>query len=295
MFARQITWFSVVLTLFCLVFNAQTLCAAYAVEVSTIIGRSVQGRNITAYKFGTGQHKVIFIGGLHTGAGGEDCTRDMAEQVLAHFRAKPNEIPAEVSLIIIPAVNPDGIELRSHDNARGVDLNRNWPTANWASDTNSSGGVFKAGCGGTAPLSEPETLSLWNFIIKEQPKMVAVWHAKASLVEANEAGIAPKLGELYATTAGYNYLEEWVSYSITGQLMDATEEKLGIPEFDIELLDYACADEEVERNIAAVNAVMREFVTQQSTSSAASKPANRSSLEIIALIVFAIIIVTGWM
>lgn len=272
---KHLLWFTVTLFFIGLVFNNTQILYS---EVTTVIGQSYLGRDIIAHKFGTGTHKALFVGGLHCGNGYEVCTSSMAARVRAYFQSGNNEstqIPNDTTLIIITTANPDGYNSGSHDNSQvpSVDLNRNWPTSNWQSDTWASGGGWRVGCGGTAPLSAPETLVLWNYIVQEQPDMVAVWHATAKLVEANEAGVASTLGRLYVSTynyslygagyatysSSYSYIEEWtsISYSITGQLMDSMEEQLGIPEIDIELRDYNCNTQEVNGNVEAVKAVLQ--------------------------------------
>ena len=83
-------------------------------------------------------------------------------------------------MYFVPIVNPDGYEYnyktnpsgggmwrknrRNNGSSYGVDLNRNWPTG-WSApyggnSTNPSSTTYR----GTAPLSEPETLALENFI-----------------------------------------------------------------------------------------------------------------------------------
>src|ERR1035437_10143538 len=36
-------------------------------KTQTVIGKSVQGRNIIAYHYGTGATEIIFVGGIHGG------------------------------------------------------------------------------------------------------------------------------------------------------------------------------------------------------------------------------------
>ena len=94
-------------------------------ERRIVYGRSVQGRDLEAYRFGDGATTFIFIGGLHTGD--EDNTRRLALTLLDLFRTAPELLPTNVSLYLIPSANPDGVAAGTYTNANKVDLNRNWP------------------------------------------------------------------------------------------------------------------------------------------------------------------------
>jgi hypothetical protein len=92
-----------------------------------------------------------------------------------------------------------------------------------------------------------------------RPEVTIVWHAEAPLVEANEVPSAEAYGKRFAEAAGYPYVEEWTAYRITGQLIDALEQRLGLPAFDVEL-SMCCTvpPEEFERNLRGVLAVLDE-------------------------------------
>ena len=57
-----------------------------------------------------------------------------------------------MALWLIDDLNPDGAAAGTRQNARGVDLNRNFPTA-WRA----MGSPFDTYHSGSAPLSEPES------------------------------------------------------------------------------------------------------------------------------------------
>lgn len=195
-------------------------------ETRQIIGTSVQGRALEAFSIGSGTRVVVLIGGLH--AGSEAPTVDLANELRAYYRDEAAaSLPPEVKLVVIPAANPDGLVAGTRTNARDVDLNRNWPADDWQTD------AFPAS-GGTAPLSEPETQALYDYLLDLRPEVVVTYHGYAALVEANEQPPAATWAELYAAAAGYEYIEEWSYYPVTGQLIDAMEEE-GIPAFDVEL------------------------------------------------------------
>ena len=93
---------------------------------SLTIGQSVEGRSIKAHHFGEGRYKVVLVGDIH--GGWEANTHELALELLAHFKANPHDVPDDVSLWIIPTLNPDGLAANTRVNARGVDLNRNADT-----------------------------------------------------------------------------------------------------------------------------------------------------------------------
>ena len=128
-----------------------------AASCTLAVGRSVEQRDITLHVYGSGSRAVLLIGGLHTGS--EDNTRLMAERIAAWFAANPRAIPPSITLFIVPSANPDGTASGAHTNARGVDLNRNWPTSGW---TRAHGGSRY--WGGPRPASEPETKAMIAFL-----------------------------------------------------------------------------------------------------------------------------------
>jgi protein MpaA len=74
--------------------------------------------------------------------------------------------------IIVPLVNPDGFALRKRRNARGVDLNRNFPTRNWQ-----PGSPRSRMYGGPSPASEPETRAVMRIIARYRPDRIVTIHS----------------------------------------------------------------------------------------------------------------------
>ncbi|RPI50620.1 MAG: hypothetical protein EHM56_10580, partial [Chloroflexi bacterium] len=92
-------------------------------DTGVVIGDSVQERPLTAYRFGQGPLKVVLVGDIHGGY--EANTYELARLLVAHFQAHAGDVPAAVSLWILPTMNPDGLAAGERRNANGVDLNRN--------------------------------------------------------------------------------------------------------------------------------------------------------------------------
>lgn len=90
---------------------------------------------------------------------------------------------------VVLAVNPDGCQLGLRANANGIDLNRNFPAANWkAGET-----VYRWNSRaqerdvvlltGDHPGSEPETQALCQLIHRLQPAWVVSFHDPLACIE----------------------------------------------------------------------------------------------------------------
>ena len=90
---------------------------------------------------------------------------------------------------VVLAVNPDGCQLGLRANANGVDLNRNFPAANWkAGETvyrwNSAAEARDVVLTtGNKPGSEPETQALCQLIHHIQPAWVVSFHDPLACIE----------------------------------------------------------------------------------------------------------------
>ncbi|QNN51723.1 succinylglutamate desuccinylase/aspartoacylase family protein [Nocardioides mesophilus] len=140
--------------------------ARSGVSVGTVIerrmlGRSVQGRQIWAYRVGDPEAAVTAVA-MATMHGNEPAPRKILRSIRAGDPVK------SLDLWVVPTVNPDGLARGTRKNARGVDLNRNFPFR-WADlDGNYESGP-KAG-------SEPETRALMRFFADVRPKFVVSFH-----------------------------------------------------------------------------------------------------------------------
>ncbi|MBD9658885.1 murein tripeptide amidase MpaA [Pantoea sp. PNT03] len=90
---------------------------------------------------------------------------------------------------VVLAVNPDGCQLGLRANANGVDLNRNFPAANWQhgntvyrwnSEADERDVVLSTG---SAPSSEPETRALCQLIHQIKPRWVVSWHEPLACID----------------------------------------------------------------------------------------------------------------
>lgn len=168
-------------------------------------GRSVQGRPLMGVDAGGDGPLVTVTGGLH---GIEFIGVQVALGVL---RLGP--LPG-VRLVVFPVINPDGYARTAADggagrvrdlrkNANGVDLNRNFPMP-WDARPSRlplSGGSDPDGptYRGSAPLSEPESRSLAEWMADNRP------HASANLHSFMGALIAARVWQ-WEDWRGYTQL-----------------------------------------------------------------------------------------
>ncbi|MFM8810717.1 MAG: DUF2817 domain-containing protein, partial [Actinomycetota bacterium] len=116
-----------------------------------VIGTSIEGRPLEAYRMGAkGGAVVVVIGVIH---GDEDAGLLITDELL-RMRA-----PSGVELWVVPTINPDGTAADQRGNANLVDLNRNFPYA-WAPMGKPGYWQFS----GSKRASEPETKA----IVREQ-------------------------------------------------------------------------------------------------------------------------------
>jgi N-acetylmuramoyl-L-alanine amidase len=154
-----------------------------------VIGHSAQGRPITVTHRGDAAApvSVLVVGSIH---GNETA----GHAVIARLRRVA--VPAGVQLWLVRTVNPDGVARGTRQNARGVDLNRNfpfrWKAAGRPWDTNYSG---------RTPASEPETTAVRRLVTRVQPDITLYYHQHLRLVNLSQ-GADPALVRDYAGRVG---------------------------------------------------------------------------------------------
>jgi murein DD-endopeptidase MepM/ murein hydrolase activator NlpD len=228
-------------------------------DAGQVIGYSVQDRPIVAHRVGEGALKVVLIGDIHGQY--EENTFFLAQQLLEYFQAHPDEVPADVSLWIVPTMNPDGLATGHRWNANDVDLNRNADTDldgcagnDWSPDTMGLDGSHP-GAGGAYPFSEPEARAIRDFL---DDAWVAVFYhsaAGAIFVDTCQRHLpTAHLAQVLSGATGYPVPEEgWTSYRITGEFGDYLAGE-GVAAVTVELTDHE--DPEFERNLAGVQALL---------------------------------------
>jgi protein MpaA len=137
------------------------VAAAAVAPTPVVIGRSAQGRPITARRIGdpSSPRKAIVVGAIH---GDEGAGRAVIRQLAAGATAAASDI------WLISTVNPDGSLRASRTNARGVDLNRNF-SRGWRASA-----AGRLDYSGPRPFSEPETLAVRRLVLRLRPR-VTIW------------------------------------------------------------------------------------------------------------------------
>jgi protein MpaA len=137
-----------------------------------VVGRSVRGRPIRLLERGNPESDrvVLVVGCIH----GNECAGLRVTRRLA--RAAP---PRRFHLWILPLLNPDGYAARTRQNARGVDLNRNFP-ARWRAN----GMRWDPEYPGPRPLSEPETRIVRRLVLRLRPDVSIWFHQPQRVVRA---------------------------------------------------------------------------------------------------------------
>jgi hypothetical protein len=102
--------------------------------------RSTDRRPIETLIVGSGTARVAILASLH---GDETQSVSLVEELARSLRAHP-EYARNATVLFVKSPNPDGYFSRSPYNLHGVDLNRNFPTANWKELTNSRAGARSA-------------------------------------------------------------------------------------------------------------------------------------------------------
>lgn len=150
------------------------------------IGQSFEGRSIQAATYGAGGPRVYLVGGIH----GDERTGLEALPAL-RLRLEDASWTAGCLVRLVQDANPDGSAKRTRANARGVDLNRNFPAAN-----------FRERRGhGPRPLSEPEAACLLADLRAFDPDLVVVFHAARKGPFVNYDGPARRAAERFVAAA----------------------------------------------------------------------------------------------
>jgi len=139
-----------------------------------ILGESRQGRSIEGVVIGDGERVVLFLATIH---GDEAAGTPLLRELAAHLLEHPAKVAGR-TVVIVPVANPDGAGNGTRGNAAGVDLNRNYPTANFRPTRRN----------GPRPLSEPESCALHSLIEEFDPAVVVSIHQPLSCVDFDGPG-----------------------------------------------------------------------------------------------------------
>ena len=154
-----------------------------AVAVGLLAGHSVQDRALTLRRVGDAHatRNVLVVGSIH---GNETAGRSV---IRALRRARP---AAGNAIWLLESANPDGVLAATRHNARGVDLNRNFPRR-WRKGAK---GTYYPG---PKAASEPETRAVMRAVRRIRPDVTIWFHQHMNLVNLGQ-GADPKVVRAYA-------------------------------------------------------------------------------------------------
>ena len=157
-------------------------------QLKPVPAKSVQGRQIMLREFKPEQKaaaRVLVIGGIH----GDELTSASIVFRWLELLQQPGGDADQYHWRVIPVLNPDGLLAKPPQrvNARGVDLNRNFPTYIWLKEaprywetkTNRDPRRYP----GKAPSSEPESRWLHDEITRFRPDVIVSIHAPYGILD----------------------------------------------------------------------------------------------------------------
>jgi murein peptide amidase A len=159
---------------------------------SVTLGRSTRGRALTALELGgSNSHRgeMLVVGCIH----GNECAGVRVTRLLASLRRQ-----TRADVWLVHDLNPDGSARGTRQNARGVDLNRNFP-AGWRA----TGQPWDQYFSGTRALSEPETRAIAGLIRRIRPETTIWFHQPEGVVRA--WGPSKAAGRRYARLSGESF------------------------------------------------------------------------------------------
>lgn len=173
-----------------------------------LFGRSVLGAPLEVWGPDRPASDLLVLAGTH-GEEGEGVA-----VLSAALRSLPD---GALACPVVLALNPDGLARGTRGNARGVDLNRNFPSPTWRPEPVCTRWTLDAErdvelSPGEAPGSEPETAALLELIARVRPSLVLSLHAPLACVDdpagtplgawLAEQGDLPRVGDVGYPTPG---------------------------------------------------------------------------------------------
>ncbi len=165
----------------------------------SVRGRPLLQRDVAAPN---ARLRVLVLGGIH----GDELS---STALVLNWVGAAMETPSNIHWRFVPLMNPDGMlqDKPTRTNARGVDLNRNFPTPNWdkeapaywAKRTRSDPRRYP----GLKALSEPESRWLHDEMERWKPDLIVSVHAPYGVLDFDGPTVPPqRLGRLYLDQVG---------------------------------------------------------------------------------------------
>lgn len=175
----------------------------------------------------SGKNPILLMGGVH---GDEPEGVQLAQDTLAWLKQASTKGLKLAPWVVVPCLNIDGYQRKTRVNARGVDLNRNYPSKDW-SPAFEKERYFP----GPAPASEPEIQGVVELIQELRPRLLIHCHSWDPCI-VGTGHLAKTDAERLATNSGYKAVEE-IGYPTPGSLSRYGWHDNGIPVICIEEQD----------------------------------------------------------
>jgi carboxypeptidase T len=159
------------------------------------VGTSVEGRPIRSYELGAPDGEPVLLTGLMHGV---EVVGSLALlDLVRHLVAEPGrDVLRHARVVVVPVVNPDAFHANcarlargerafQRCNARGVDINRNFPRLRRDMPVNPLGGSRwrrSPHYVGRCPMSEPETRALRDVAAGLRPRVAVGFHSFGELL-----------------------------------------------------------------------------------------------------------------
>lgn len=179
-------------------------------------GTSLEGRPIEYSVHGEGELTVLLLATIH---GDEPAGTPLLGRLAEELAGQPPWLAGR-RVVLVPVANPDGLARGTRRNARGVDLNRNFPAGNFRGSRRH----------GDEPLSEPESRALAELIELYAPARILSLHQPADLLDYDGPAAA-----LAAALEGTSPLPVRRLGSRPGSLGSYAGVDLGLPVLTVEL------------------------------------------------------------
>ena len=196
-------------------------------HATSVYGASVEDVPLNVYLPEKGRTEVLVLASIH---GDEAETTVVVSEAL---RCIPQ---GDLQAAVILCGNPDGMLRGTRGNARGVDLNRNFPTSNWSRDpvcykTRANDARDIALSPGSEAASEPETRALLSLLERLKPRAVVSLHAALACID--DAGDS-HLGRQLAARCALPLITE-IGYPTPGSMGTwAAEQRLTLVTWELE-------------------------------------------------------------
>lgn len=151
-----------------IVLGPESLLGELIVQRHTI-GRSIENRPIEYLVLGKGKDVTFILASIH---GNEPAGTPLVRSLEEHLQLYPQLLQGR-KVVLLPVANPDGLAHNSRNNARGINLNRNFATAN----------RIKSSTSGDRALSEPETRAIERLIRQYAPDRIVSIHQPLACID----------------------------------------------------------------------------------------------------------------